>query len=501
MCKMLFWRSGMALFAAGLVSLAFADALRVGGRINSSAGGPIAGAVVSVTVGTGQAVSDTTDASGGYAVNTVTDTGTFGISLVMVSARATGYADGVTYGIVQSPADGRADTLTCNLTLQSQGGVTPQGDSLYVAGKVTAAGGAAIAGATVTLYLGWGAAGTESVRATTNQSGDYSIAAVNSRRRQSVTIAVSADGYQGAQQTADIAQPGDGTADKVTQNFTLDAVPYDTVIVTASVLNAADDSPLAGARVIVSQSNWTGTGIAAVNDTGSSNASGAVSFALRVPQGQNIRGFNWTVERDGFQSEEGTDAVQNDTLKIGTVRLTAYTTSDRVTYRVSGRIDDSNGSGVQGAQVIVVLEQAGSEIFRDTVSSTSFWGNYTAQTQEQYAAADITVTVSVSADGYNPNSVSKTVPSSTGDISIDVTLVDEGTAIAYRPAHVQPLQNTTASVYSITGRYLGKVEIGPHGAAALNAFAAKSGHAIQPLVVIRRAGGAVVEKTVIARVR
>jgi protocatechuate 3,4-dioxygenase beta subunit len=491
----MFHRFFMAV--AGVVAMTVsisADDLLVKGVVTDSAGKAVSGATVVVLANAGSALDSVkTNASGQYSLSTEIESSGSRGAMIMITASAVGAGEGFAVAFVESPGDGTPDTIEQDIELGDAGGWDPgdttdpaeEGDSLYVGGKVTDEDGNAVEGAVVTIQAGriGGGGGSGGTIATTNSSGQYSASLVNTRAGETVSINVLAAGFEAAQEEADIDDPADGKADVVVQDIELVAMAMDTFVVTATVLDKADDSPLKGARVIIGQSEWSGS--TASGDTGITNSSGVASFTITVAQGGLGMGdeFGWTVEMDGYASAQGTASPAKDTIKIGTVKLEEYSQGDEISYSISGNVTSSGSGRIGEAEVIVVMEQGGSVIFRDTVNTSGFLGGYSTSTSLEYDDAEIKVTVSVTADGYNPASATKTFESSTSEIVIDLELVPEGSAISYNRINSFNMQSYegVVSLFSINGRYIGNLK--GNEVAVRNALRT-SGYASQPVVLL-----------------
>jgi hypothetical protein len=78
-----------------------------------------------------------------------------------------------------------------------------------------------------------------------------------------------------------------------------------------------------------------------------------------------------------------------------------------------------------------------------------------------YEEGELSVTVSVTADGYEPGQTTVTVPTSTSRIFVDVDLLigDNGVVRVLSP-RVREVRQGTAYIYSLNGRLLRRVDAG-----------------------------------------
>jgi hypothetical protein len=442
-----------AVLLAGVFSVVCADTLWVHGTVRTAAAGnaAISGSVVTVTVGFGgnqRVVSDTTDAAGLYSINTATFAGGGG-GFVSVTAAATGFTTSQPWTQTLQ-INNQPDTLSHDFALQPGG--TQQADSLYVTGVVTRTGGAAVAGAVVTINL-ISATVTVSAADTTNDSGRYSIAMVNTGASRNAAIIVAAAGYDTANANVVINNPADGTADRITRNFTLTAIVWDTLTVTGTVRDSANNNALQGALGVVSFVTGGGIGGTTVRDTGVTLANGTFTLDIVVRQGQVPANVNWTAEKTGYASKSGRATVTNGAANIGTVLLVAYAATDSLTYAITGRVTNELGFGQTGVQLFVVMTNNGVVVFRDTVT-TNAQGRYTSTTRQPYRTADNVVALAGQVTGYAPVSEQSTTPSSTNAITIDAQLVAL-TAVAPSAAPAARATVKYVMAYSLSGRLLG----------------------------------------------
>lgn len=446
--------AAILLCTAAFTTAVLADSLYIHGVVQNQQSQGIANAVVVATFGMGpsaRTATDTADASGNYAITTTTSTGA-GAGSVQLAASAIGFQTSSVTANVTAPNDGTADTVSQNFTLTA--GSTQAGDSLYITGVVTG-GGDSIAGAKVIVSI-LTMTGTQTDSAITNASGVYSIAMVNTNGGRTVGFVVSATGYQNATAQSTIQNPDDGTADRITRNFTLTATVYDTLVITGRVIDSTLTTGLVGASIVYSFFS-AGTGIT-VTDTVVSGANGNFVGSTVVTMMPN--NVQWRVEMAGYASKSGQTAQALDSAKIGTVALVALTTADSVAYTVRGRVSDStDGTAMRTTEVIVVLMRGATVILRDTVT-TNNQGNYTATSARvPYVAGSNVVTVSASDTGYSTWTATDTLPTSTTEIVINPRL--QAVVGVVRAATVARTANTAhARAFSLNGRSLGAVSQG-----------------------------------------
>jgi hypothetical protein len=146
----------------------------------------------------------------------------------------------------------------------------------------------------------------------------------------------------------------------------------------------------------------------------------------------------------------------------------------------------------------VTITQGSATLLVDTVTTGGTGGggagSYTARTARvPYKTDEITATVSVTADGYNPGAGTATVAASTTTITLNVELADEGTpVISVMNARVVPNQSTF-SVFTINGKLLGtgaagnqQQLIGSFGRQPLILQTVKNGQMVRKSVVLPR---------------
>lgn len=478
---------GVTFFLAlAIVGAVWADDLVVMGNVENGSGTPIEAALVTVALGGAQGQSElttTTNADGDYLIETTYDGLTIGGGLVGISVVADGYEVSTTsYGVIENPNDGTPDTVTADFVLQATGGEQPQGgDSLYVNGTVTDhSDGSPLQGVAISVTLGIGGA---QVTAVTDENGDYSIATLNEEEATNLFITASLDGYAERTRSAQVNNPSDGTPDEITRDFTLSEIVYDTVTITATVKNIDDSTAISGASVLVSYSVWLGGrgGLVSRSDTGYADDQGIVDFDLIVSAGNHtVQSVNWEIAKEAYQTESGLQGVVQDSVNLGTVYLTKLNEGDSLTYTISGSVVDENGEGVRGQEVIVEISQDGTTLFVDTVTTTRILGLYTATTTLPYTSNDLTVTVTVEREGYNTATESANVTPNTQSIGLDIALVLVGTRVS-QPTQGLFLGNDEIRVemYTLNGRLMGVVSPREIGAIA----AEKLGMAKGPIVL------------------
>jgi len=398
-----------------------------------------------------------------------------GGGVFQLTAAAAGYITGQFMANVAAPNDGTPDTVLHDFVLVA--GQQPTGDSLIVNGTVTNADTDPIVGATVTVSI-ITMTGTQTATGTTGADGRYTVAMVNTNMGRNVTIAVTADGYVGEQAQAQVGNASDGTTDVITRDFQLDAIVYDTLVVTGRVIDSVANTGLVGASVVISSGGMGGTVLGTVT-TGANGNFSAILQVQQVPA--NIL---WEALMDGYVTKSGQTAVANDTAAIGTVALATYATTDSVTYTVSGRISDSSTTlGIRNAEVVVLVVFGTDTVLLDTVV-TNMRGEYTAESGlVPYRAGDNTVTVSVSAAAYAPVTRTITVATSTTEIVVDFAL-QPPSAVVRSAAVTRVASARAAAYYSLSGRRIG----------------AAAGRATQGVqLVLRRVDGTVAAKVIPAR--
>lgn len=435
----------------------YADDTNVNGTVTDNAGNFVPDAIVTVRIGYGISADSSTgltDANGAYSIDIVVGGGTGGMGgFVTISVVASGFNDATQFTVVQNANDGNPDTVTSDFQLVPSGGPNPtDGDTLIVKGTVSEPGGTFIEGAMVSVSIN----GTEQASGTTDNAGTYELIIQNSMTGVIVGISVDATGFQNDQVTAQVQNPADGTPDTVSEDFVLEPVVLNTIVVSGIVVNAADDSPLADADITL---NTSGGGGGEILGTGVSEATGI--FSIEIQTEQNVNRVRWLAELAGFQSESGNEQVPgNDTLIIDTIRLTAFTTQDSVVYSVTGTISDENGDGLGGAEVVVTIEQAGTVIYTETVTTSGQFrsGRYSIETQQPYAAEDIIVTITVTANDYQEGTESVTIPSSTSDIVLDLQLFPVGVVVLPGKVLNWSEQSEQVEIYTVNGSLIGKYD-------------------------------------------
>jgi hypothetical protein len=312
------------LFFAGA---AWADALNVTGAITDQAtSDPVSGAVIAVTTGFGgsaQTVYDTTGDDGLYEINTTVAPGFGGGGTsIVIGVEATGYLSQNQMTMVPTPNDGTPDSIEQDFALEA--GEDPVGDSLYVSGTVTAAeSGAPIPGATVTVSLVSGM-GEQTADATTDDSGNYTVAMVNEDMAGMGWVEASADGYAPDRVRITIMNPDDGNADSFTEDFALNVAVYDTLTVVGRVLDSLTSDPLPNAWAVITYHTGSGQSETDSIQTGSDGRFQLLMEVLQMPFG-----VDWTIRLAGYVEKSGRSGVTNDTADIGTVDLAEEPTFTR----------------------------------------------------------------------------------------------------------------------------------------------------------------------------
>jgi hypothetical protein len=176
----------------------------------------------------------------------------------------------------------------------------------------------------------------------------------------------------------------------------------------------------------------------------------------------------WSVTADGYQADEGRAEVSDQGVAdVEMVELALFTSSDNVSYTVSGTVTDEQGDGIGGATVVVTLSRDGADFFVDTVTTVSYGfvrGRYQARTESPYVEGEITVTVQVSAEDFVATQESETVAASTADIIIDVQLSETETGVVRRPLAGRRMAVPT-KIYRLDGRLVGIIDKNTPGGA------------------------------------
>jgi hypothetical protein len=270
---------------------------------------------------------------------------------------------------------------------------------------------------------------------------------------------VSAPAYRDSREYIRIDSPSDGTTDIVEEDFILTALTYDTVTVIGTVIDAEGGEVIADATISVTAGGGGWGGGVETSATGTSGADGTFSISLvteRVPDR-----VSWSVAADGYQAEEGRVEVSDQGVAdVETIELTLFTTSDIVSYTVSGMVTDEQGDGIGGATVVVTLSRDGADFFVDTVTTVSYGfvqGRYQVSTEAPYVEGEITVTVQVSAEDFVATHESETVAASTADITIDIELSETETGVVRRPLAGRRMA-VPAKMYRLDGRFVGIID-------------------------------------------
>ncbi len=322
----------------------------ISGSVQSASGSTLANVTVAYSGG-----SATTGSSGHYTLTAVP------VGTVSVTASTSGYQSST-----QSVAVTANTTATANFSLNP----IPTGT---IAGNVVSTSGAPIAGATVA----YGGASTS-----TDSNGNYTLANV---QVGTVTVAVTAAGYQGATQNVTVTANA-----TVTANFTLaaNAVPG---TVTGSVRNISNNDPVIGATVTFSGGTTT------------TNSSGAFSFS-NVAAGT----YAFTASATGYLTRSQTFTVSGPTtitMQIATAGI------------VTGKVNLNSGTAAVGATVTLT----GGDLVNTVTLTTNSTGNYTST---WIPIGKYTLTVSLS--GYASQSVPVTVPN--GTVTVPLITLSPGTA-------------------------------------------------------------------------
>ena len=319
------------------------------GVVQNASGSPLVNATVAYSGG-----SAATDSSGRYTLNAVP------AGSVSVTAVISGYQSST-----QTTTVTANNSTTLNFTLNP----IPTGT---IAGTVTNTSGQAISGATVA----YGGAST-----TTNSSGGYTLANV---QVGTVTVAVTATGYQGATQNVTV------TANTtVTVNFTLSPVTGPATV-SGIVRNISNNDPVAGATVTFS------------GGSAKTSSSGAFSFS-NVAAGT----YAFSATAAGYLNRTQTFTVSGPTsitIQLATAGI------------VTGKVNLNSGSPAVSASVTLTggdLPNTVSLITNSTGTYTSSWipiGKYA---------------LTASLAGYASQSVAVTVPN--GTVTVPLITLSPGT--------------------------------------------------------------------------
>ena len=323
-------------------------------------------------------------------------------------------------------------------------------DTLSVSGVVTWEGSfVVIRNALVVVTMG-SAAGIDKIDSVrTDALGGYSI--VTTSVSPTVQISVTAAGFQPAENSIAVAEPDNGVTDRVTENFALrPASAGDTARITGVVADAGTRLPLSGASIIAR--GYAGVGGAAVNDTVQSGATG--EFFMLQPD-KNRYYPSLLVEKDGYRSLLWPLPTGYTTIRLDTLFLVKLTASDSITYSVSGSVVDTLGTGIRGATVIVRVSNGQNLLFTVRDTTTQWGGYYSVQSRQPYTPGTITVELLVDKPGYFSKDTTQTLPSSTPDALINVTLWPTAASVLPQARMVRRETALPPACYTVDGRYLG----------------------------------------------
>jgi hypothetical protein len=427
----------------------WADPLLVHGKVMDVDSQAVAGAVVTVTLGAGVALVDTTGAEGLYEVKTAI---TGNQAFMMIAVTAQGYQNGAATAQVRNTNDSVADTVSRNFFLRSGSVIT--GDSLILSGTISTEAGDPIPGALVSVTVNPLA---QPLTDSADAQGNYAIKTVNSSRTQNISIVVTAAGYNDAFASARIANPNDGVRDTVSRDVILDPIVYDTVQVGGVVIDSASGKAVTGALAIFTAGGMMASSV----DSLKTDSQGKFGDKLLLTQGTYR--LTWRIESAGYRSRTGTvNLPDSGVIDMDTVKLVAFTTTDSLTYRISGRITNAQDLGIGGAQVVTVITFDDKAIFTDTAVSSNdnrTRGQYSTQTRQAYQTGELVVTITVTADGFTPVTVTRTIPTSTSTITLDAQLAPETAVLPVNPAQLRRSDLTgPVAVYSLTGKMLGVLQ-------------------------------------------
>ena len=323
-------------------------------------------------------------------------------------------------------------------------------DTLTVSGVVTREGSSVvIRNALVVVTLG-GAAGIDRIDSTrTDALGGYGI--VTTSLSLKIIIYVTASGFQPEENIIDVAEPENGVPDRIIANFPLrPAYPGDTARINGVVADSSTRIPLADASIIAR--GYAGVGGIAVNDTVTSDAAGI--FFMLLPD-KNRYYPSLLVEKNGYRSLVRQLPTGNSNIQLDTLFLIKLSASDSINYSVSGSVWDTLESGIRGAVVTVRISNGPTLLFTAKDTTSQWGGYYNVRSKQRYAPGAITVEVLVEKPGYFAKDTTQTLPSSTQDAVINVTLWPTGSSALPRASVTQKEIALPAAFYTVDGRYMG----------------------------------------------
>jgi|GEM_PF-6332237 hypothetical protein len=330
-------------------------------------------------------------------------------------------------------------------------------DTLVVAGFVTTEGSAVVVrNALVVVTLGGttGIAETDSTR--TDALGRYSIVAATVADK--ANISVSAQGFQGAENTVEISQPAGGAPDTIRADFALRpsvAGPNDTITISGVVADAATHQPLVKAAIIAQ--GFAGVGGATVSDTIWSDSTGRFRALLSA---ENYYYASLTVEKDGYRSLDRELPTGSRNIQLDTLLLVELQAGDTVTYVVSGTVSDSLGAGIGGAIVQVRISNGATLLYEGNDTTSHLGGYYSISTKQHYSPGMLAIEVHVEKQKYFSKDTVQMLPSSTESAVINAVLFTTTLTVLNQPRMTAARSVSPAKIYSVDGRLIGPASAG-----------------------------------------
>jgi len=324
-------------------------------------------------------------------------------------------------------------------------------DTLAVSGAVTKEGSSVvIRNALVVITMG-NPAGIDRIDSTrTDALGRYGIVTMSLSLK--IVIQVTAYGFQPAENSINVAEPENGVPDRITANFALRPVlPGDTARINGFVADSSTRLPLADASIIAR--GYSGVGGIAVNDTVKSDAAGI--FIMLLPD-KNQYYPSLLVEKNGYRSLLRQLPAGYGNVQLDTLFLVKLSTSDSITYSVSGSVGDTLETGIRGAVVTVRISNGPALLFTAKDTTSQWGGYYNMRSTQRYAPGAITVEVLVEKTGYFAKDTVQTLPSSTQDAVINVMLWPTGASVLPRPRMAPKESGLPAALFTVDGRYIGQ---------------------------------------------
>jgi hypothetical protein len=324
-------------------------------------------------------------------------------------------------------------------------------DTLTVSGVVTKEGSSVvIRNALVVVTMG-SAAGIDRIDSVrTDALGRYGI--VTTSLSLKIGIHVTASGFQPAENIFNVAEPENGVPDRIAANFALlPASPGDTARINGVIADSATRKPLADASIIAR--GYAGVGGIAVNDTAKTDAAGI--FFMLLPD-KNRYYPALLVEKNGYKSLLRQLPAGSGNVQLDTLFLVKLSTSDSITYSVSGSVWDTAGTGIRGAVVIVRISNGPALLFTAKDTTSQWGGYYNVKSTQNYAPGTITVEVFIEKGGYFSKDTVQTLPSSTQNAVINVVLWPTGSSVLPQVRMIRKESALPAALYTVDGRYIGR---------------------------------------------